>query len=167
VELTTRVEIDAPPDRVWTVVTDFDRYHEWNPFMRVAGRASENARLTVELFPPGARPVRFRPRVTRVVTHRELRWLGHLWTGGLFDGEHRFDLEPLDGGARTLLTHAESISGVLAPAFWLVVGNATERGFEAMNTALKHRVESGRGDCEPRIPNEGGSDEPRADALGT
>ncbi|WP_380681417.1 SRPBCC family protein [Salinigranum sp. GCM10025319] len=147
-ELTTRVEIDAPPERVWDVLVDFDRYHEWNPFMRVAGRANENAHLHVELFPPGGRATRFRPTVTHVDPGRELRWLGHLWTAGLFDGEHRFVLEPLDGGSRTSLTHAESVSGFLAPVVWRFVGDATERGFEAMNAALKARVESTNFDSE-------------------
>ncbi|MCF8589718.1 SRPBCC domain-containing protein [Gordonia liuliyuniae] len=26
------IEIDAPADVVWSVLTDFDAYHEWNPF---------------------------------------------------------------------------------------------------------------------------------------
>jgi hypothetical protein len=141
-ELTTRVEIDAPPERVWAVLTDFERYHEWNPFMNVVGRANDGARLHVELFPPGGRTSRFRPTVTRVDAPRELRWLGHLATAGLFDGEHRFVLDPIDGGSRTSLTHAESVSGVLAPVVWRFVDTATGRGFEAMNAALKTRVES-------------------------
>lgn len=145
-ELTRHVEIDAPPEQVWAVLTDFDHYHEWNPFMRVGGRANEDTRLHVELFPPGARATRFRPTVTRVEPNRELRWLGHRWTTGLFDGEHRFVLDPLDGGTRTALTHAESMSGVLTPVVWRFVGNATGRGFEAMNAALKRRVESMAGD---------------------
>ncbi|WP_152042997.1 SRPBCC domain-containing protein [Salinigranum salinum] len=152
-ELTTHVEIDASPDRVWDVLTDFDRYHEWNPFLAVAGRATEGARLHVALSPPGAPTTRFRPTVTRVDPSRELRWLGHLWTTGLFDGEHRFVLTPLDGDTRTSVTHAESMSGVLLPIVWRFVGDATERGFEAMNLALKRRVEStdngARGDTRP------------------
>jgi hypothetical protein len=88
--------------------------------------------------------------VTRAEPSRELRWLGHLWTTGLFDGEHRFVLDPLDGGARTSLTHAESMSGVLTPLVWRLVGDATGRGFEAMNAALKGRVESMAGDADER-----------------
>jgi hypothetical protein len=78
--------------------------------------------------------------VTRADHAERLQWLGHLWTTGLFDGEHRFVLEPLDDG-RTRLTHAERFSGVLAPLVWRLGGRATERGFEAMNLALKQRVE--------------------------
>jgi hypothetical protein len=140
-ELSTRVDVDAPPEQVWAVLTDFDRYHEWNPFVRIVGRPTRNARLHVELTPPGGRTVRLRPTVTRAEQGRELRWLGHLWRPGVFDGEHRFVLEPLDGGSRTAVTHAEVFTGTLVPLLWRVVGAGTERGFEAMNAALKRRVE--------------------------
>jgi hypothetical protein len=79
--------------------------------------------------------------VTRVEKGHELRWLGHLFRPGVFDGEHRFVLEPLDGGARTSVTHAEVFTGALSPLVWRFIGTSTERGFEAMNAALKRRVE--------------------------
>jgi hypothetical protein len=144
-ELSTHIEVDAPPEQVWAVLTDFDHYHEWNPFVRVAGRPTENARLYVELTPPGGRTTGFRPTVTRVEKGRELRWLGHLVTPGLFDGEHRFVLEPLDGGTRTSMTHAEAFSGVLSPLVWRLIRTETQAGFAAMNAALKHRVEGNGG----------------------
>lgn len=142
-DLTTHVDIDAPPEHVWRVLTAFDQYEEWNPLMRVVGRANEGARLLVSLRSPGIPATQFRPEVTRVDPERELRWLGHLGVAGLYDGEHRFVLEPLSGGRRTRLTHAERFDGVLAGVVTRLVGRATERGFVAMNEALKRRVEAG------------------------
>lgn len=140
-DLVTRIDIDAPPRRVWDVLTDFDHYHEWNPFAQIAGRPTEGARLHVELTPPNGRTTRFRPTVTRVEKGRELRWHGHLLVPGLFDGDHRFVLESVDGGERTTLTHAEEFTGVLSPLVWRFIGTETERGFEEMNAALKCRAE--------------------------
>lgn len=140
-ELTTSIEIDAPPERVWDVLVDFDHYDEWNPFMRIAGRANLGATLVVHLVPPGGRESVFEPDVTRCEKHRELRWCGHLVLPGLFDGEHRFRLVPLDGGDRTRFVHAETFSGVLAGSVLWYIGDETKAGFEAMNEALKIRVE--------------------------
>ena len=140
-ELATNVEIDAPPERVWEVLVDFDHYAEWNPFMRVAGRPNEGATLTVHVLPPGGRETVFEPDVTNCEKHRELRWLGHLVVPGLFDGEHRFRLEPLDGGDRTRFVHAESFSGVLATPYLWLRGDQLRSGFESMNEALKTRAE--------------------------
>ena len=33
-QLEATTEIDAPPPEVWAVLTDFDRYPDWNPFIR-------------------------------------------------------------------------------------------------------------------------------------
>jgi uncharacterized protein YndB with AHSA1/START domain len=41
-ELRTEIEIAASPQRVWKILTEFERYEEWNPFIRkAAGRAKE------------------------------------------------------------------------------------------------------------------------------
>lgn len=163
-ELSTTIDIDAPPEAVWAVLTDFDHYPEWNPFMRVVGRANEGARLVVDLTPPGGRGFQFRPTVTRVDHGREFRWLGHLFVPGLYDGEHRFTLAAHDGGTR--LTHAESFGGVLAGLVNRFVGEDTERGFEAMNAALKERVESrGAQDSEESGPSGTAEDDSAGDEV--
>lgn len=141
-ELVTTIAIDAPPERVWEVLTDFGRYPTWNPFMRVAGRATEGARLAVELHPPEGRGASFRPTVTSADYGREFRWVGHLGVPGLFDGEHRFVLEPDADGEGTTLTHAETFRGVLSGLLYGMVGADTEAGFRQMNEALKARAET-------------------------
>jgi hypothetical protein len=82
----------------------------------------------------------FRPTVRAARPGRELRWLGHLLVAGLFDGEHSFQIEPL-GAGRSRFTQAERFSGLLVRPFGGGLAK-TERGFEAMNRALKARVES-------------------------
>jgi hypothetical protein len=136
----TNVEVNAPPARVWTLLTDFARMPAWNPFIRsVSGNLAPGARLSVHIVPPGKSGMWFKPTVLSVRPERELRWLGHLLIAGLFDGEHYFLLEPV-GEARTTLTQGEKFSGLLVG---LLSGalRATEAGFRAMNTALKHEAE--------------------------
>jgi hypothetical protein len=158
-ELSTSVEIDAPTETVWTVLTAFDTYPEWNPFMEIIGRASEGARLTVELRPPGKRATAFRPTVTRVDEGREFRWLGHLFVAGLYDGEHRFELEALEGG-RTRFTQAETFGGLLVGPINRWLGESTRKGFEEMNEALKARAESLASDAAGvEAPSDAGRDD--------
>ncbi|HKO85819.1 MAG TPA: SRPBCC family protein, partial [Actinomycetota bacterium] len=61
-QLESEVEVQASPERVWEVLTNFAAYPDWNPFI---------------------------VRVLEAEPARRLRWLGHLLVPGLFDGEHR------------------------------------------------------------------------------
>jgi hypothetical protein len=134
------IEIDASPEAVWRELADTRSYAEWNPFVRrLDGELQEGARLEVEITPPGGRAMTFKPKVLAAEPGRELRWLGHLLLPGLFDGEHRFEIEPLEGG-RSRLTQSERFSGLLVRPLGGGLGK-TERGFEAMNLALKARAE--------------------------
>ena len=138
-ELRREIEIDASPERVWAVVTDFAAYPEWNPFIRsISGELHEGAKLEVRIEPPGARATTFRPTVRAVEPSRELRWLGRMLPG-LFDGEHSLRIEPLDGG-RSRFVQSERFSGLLVGLFKGTL-TKTEVGFEQMNAALKARVE--------------------------
>ena len=135
------IEIDASPETVWRELADTHSYAEWNPFIRsLEGEFEEGARLRVRIEPPDGRPMTFRPTVRAARPGRELRWLGHLLVRGLFDGEHSFEIEPL-GAGRSRFTQAERFSGLLVRPLGGGLAK-TERGFEAMNRALKARVES-------------------------
>jgi hypothetical protein len=139
----TSIEIDAPPSRVWEVLTDQRSVATWNPFIRsMAGPLKEGGRLLVEISPPKQRAMTFRPKVLRVVPERELRWLGTLLIPGLFNGEHYFLLAPV-GDEATRFTQGEKFSGILVTPFEKRgMLKATQQGFEAMNAALKARSEA-------------------------
>jgi len=140
-ELHTETVIQASPQRVWDVLADFEAYSEWNPFIpRISGAAETGSRLDVQLQPPGGRGMRMRPTVIAAKRPQELRWLGHLGVPGLFDGEHRFRIEPL-GTDRVRFVQEERFSGLLAPLVLRFVERGTRQGFESMNQALKARAE--------------------------
>jgi hypothetical protein len=136
----TNIEINAPAVRIWALLTDFARMSSWNPFVKsISGNLAQGDRLSVHIAPPGKAGMRFKPTVLKVRPERELRWLGHLLTPGVFDGEHYLLLEPIREG-RTRLVQGEKFSGLLVG---LLSGtlSATEAGFKAMNTALKREAE--------------------------
>ena len=139
--VTAATWIDAPPAAVWAVLTDLRRYPEWNPlFPAAAGDLAVGQRITLRSAPGGGHPVTIHPRVTAVTPEAELRWAGRL--PGLISGEHRFTLKPGNGG--TLVLQSEAFRGFMVR----FSGRALERaeaGFQALNGALKARVETSRG----------------------
>jgi hypothetical protein len=141
-EIHTEIEINASAERVWRELTDFAAYHEWNPFVRrVEGEVRVGARLHVFIRPPGGREMSFRPTVLVAEPNRELRWLGHLWLPGIFDGEHSFVIETLED-RRVRFVHRERFNGLLVSLLSKMLDRDTRRGFEEMNRALKLRAES-------------------------
>ena len=140
-EITTEIEIHAPADRVWNILTDFSQFQQWNPFIRQAeGEVREGARLRVRIEPPGSRGMTFKPLVTRVLPQRELRWLGRLLMPGLFDGEHIFEIETVKKDEVRFMQR-ERFSGILVPLLWRSLDKNTRQGFNEMNAAIKKKAE--------------------------
>jgi hypothetical protein len=139
-QIITEIEIAAPAELVWRVLTDFAAFPEWNPFMvQAEGELAVGQVIRVTMRPPGHGASTFRPRLLAVEQARLLRWRGHLVVPGLFDGEHVHELTPL-GGERTRYVQREEFGGVLVPLTGGMLRD-TERGFAAMNDALKERAE--------------------------
>jgi len=145
IEITTSIDIAAPPERVWSVLTEHEAYSRWNPFIqKMSGEFQAAARLDIQIAPPGRRVMRFRPTVLRVEPNKELRWSGSLGIRWVFDGEHAFLLESI-GGGNTRFRQEERFVGILASL--IMRGGmleATRQGFVAMNEALKQRAEAAR-----------------------
>ena len=139
----TEIEINASPERVWQVLTDFSALSQWNPFLRSAeGKLQVGERLKLYIKGSKGMGMKFKPTVLKADPNVELRWIGRLLIPGIFDGEHYFTMEPV-GDGRTLFVQSENFSGLLVPLFAIMgVIKNTRFGFEEMNAALKLRAES-------------------------
>jgi hypothetical protein len=141
-DLHSEIEIDAPAERVWHLLTDFASYPQWNLFIHsIRGQPIRGEGLEVRIEPPGGRGMTFKPKVLNAEDNRELRWLGHLLVPGLFDGEHSFTIESLAKN-RVRFVQREAFKGLLVPLFARSLETNTQRGFEEMNRALKERAEA-------------------------
>lgn len=144
-ELHTEIDIEAPPETVWGILTDLAHFTDWNPFIVSSeGKVEAGERLKNRLQPPGGKAMTFRPTVTAVEPNEVFEWLGRLGLPGIFDGRHRFELEPTAAGG-TRLVHSEQLNGVLVRFLRKSLDNQTLAGFVAMNTALKDRAEASGG----------------------
>lgn len=138
--ISTTTEIDAPPERVWSVLVDLPAYGEWNPFIvEASGTVAVGEQLSLRMALPGRRPMQITPRLLVVAPEQELRWKGRLLLPGLFDGEHAFVLTPLADG-RTRLHHWERFGGVLLPLARGMIYERTVQAFHELNAALAKRA---------------------------
>lgn len=136
----TVIEINSTPQRVWKILTDFENYSEWNPFIKsIAGEKSVGKKLATQITPPNRKLMKFNPVVLTFEPNKELRWLGSGAIKGIFDGEHYFKIVNQENGA-VKFEHGEIFSGLLV-AIMPKLLNDTKIGFEQMNEALKKECE--------------------------
>jgi len=133
----TSIRINAGTEEVWKILTDFEKYPQWNPFIKsLTGEVKEGKQITVKL-----KGMTFKPIVKTFINYREFKWLGHLWCKGIFDGEHRFYLKENRDGT-CILEQSETFSGLLVHLFSKKIEQNTKQGFEAMNKAIKLQTET-------------------------
>ena len=142
-ELRSEVEIDAPLAHVFGVLTDFARYHEWNPFITpVAGKLVVGEKLVVEVSLPEGDFRTLKPTIVAVADFRELRFRRHYLLPSLLAGEFFFRLSARSEGV-TRVAAGQDFSGLLL-RFSTHTLSLAARGFVYMNQALKRRAEATR-----------------------
>lgn len=141
----TTIEIEAPAGRVWDVLTDFDAYGDWNPFvLSISGELRKGSKVKVALS-AGTRnrpfAAKIDARIVQVEDGRVFAWKGHAPIRGLFAGRHAFEVEP-DGDDRCRFVHYEDFEGLLVGPALRLLGSRVRGSFVAMNEALKRRCET-------------------------
>ena len=136
-EFNTTIDIAAPPSRVWQVMSDIDRWHEWTPSIATINR------LGSEPFGVGTKAVVRQPKfpaalwkVSAIEPGRSFTWVSTA-PGMRVVGRH--SVEPTATGSRAILNL--TYGGFLGGLFAALTRGITERyiGFEARG--LKARSE--------------------------
>lgn len=137
----TDIDIDAPPERVWEVLTDLAAYPRWNPFIvRAEGTPAPGSRLTLRIKSSAGWSATNKAKVLDAVPGVVLRWSARLIPiPGLAAGRHEFALSATETGTR--LRHSEQFSGILVPLIGKLLVK-TERDFRLLNEALKKESEN-------------------------
>ena len=138
-ELETEVVFDASSEKVWEVLTDNEKYSEWNPFIISSkGKMELGARITNVMVNQGSENT-FTPIITIYKENEILEWFGSGLVG-TFKGTHYFKLtETADG--KTKMLHGEKFSGLLSGLIMQMIAHDTHANFGLMNEAFKKRVE--------------------------
>jgi hypothetical protein len=137
-KITTEISIKAPLEKVWSILTDFDNYPNWNPFIKfVKGTVEKGNQIIIRIEPPKGTGMTFTPTIITKIENKELSWLGKLLFTGLFDGEHKFEL--IDNGNGTItFIQREQFKGIFVCLFST---EKTKNGFNEMNEKLKELAE--------------------------
>ena len=119
-EIRTEIEIAAPPTKVWSILTDFDNWKNWNPIVnQVSGVASLGSELSVTMRgDDGKDGPKYMPIVTNFEEPKFFRWRGKMMAEFLFTNDKVFELEETGSGTR--LIHKELFSGMLVPAIGML-----------------------------------------------
>lgn len=136
------VVINAPPERVWEILTDAAGYAEWNPeIVGLEGRMALDERIVARVRLGDGAVRRVPMRVTRFETPTRMEWVGGLPLG-LFVGRRTFTVTPRAGRSEFRL-HLE-MTGLLSPLISRSVGDRQPE-VDSFSAALKKRAEERRG----------------------
>ena len=137
----TETTINAPIHMVWQILTEFESYNEWNPFLKnVSADFRSGGKVKFSAIVRG-RKLKFAAKFNRV---EELSYFA--WSGDdapisfAVNGNHYFELKKLDE-KRTLFIHGENFTGLIIPAISFLL-NQAQPAYESMNLALKERAEN-------------------------
>jgi len=120
IEVENKTSIGAPPGKVWGVLTDFERFAQWHPWLKMRGVAAPGASIASSLDTWGRG--RYLPMYGEVTEFREpaaLSWV--LGFRGVFIFEERFSIKQIATGAS--LRHSLTCRGLLV----LLLGRAMKK----------------------------------------
>ena len=135
-EIHTEIIINASPEKVWTALTNFKEYPNWNPFVNaISGDMIVGKKIKIVV-----QGMKIKPELLVFEKNKELRWVGHLLVNGIFDGEHFFVLVDNKNGTTTF-KHGEIFKGILIPMLKSFLENKMKKSYLKMNEKLKELVE--------------------------
>lgn len=147
-QIRCEIDIDAPADRVWKVITDLDAYPEWNRFTpRITLRTADlrvGAELDLDCQMTDKKLLRNEREVILALEPEARRFcMGTSRTRGrpgITSFRWQF-CEPI-GASRTHFVNYEEFHGWLAPPVYFLYRTKLARAFERYCADLKRRVES-------------------------
>lgn len=135
-QISTSVIINANSSTVWKVLTAFERYSKWNPFINsIQGKIEVGTKFHAEIG-----TMKFKPTTLVYDENKEFTWLGQLILPGIFDGKHSFIIQDNNDGTTTLI-QKESFKGILVRFMKKKLDNDIINKFKQMNDKLKEIAE--------------------------
>lgn len=136
------VEIEAPREVVWQVLTDFAGYSAWNRFTpSVACSGELGAPVEMQVCFPGAKPMRQVEILNVFEPPHRLAW-GVIMGAPVFLVANRYQQLEALGPRRTRYSTVDYVSGLLAPVVKLLYAEPMRAGFQLAADSLKTHCEA-------------------------
>ena len=135
-ECAVAVEIRAPVEKVWAILTDAGDMTRWNSTLTKVEGPIELGSI-VKMQVPEAPGRTFKPKVTRFEPNREMEW--REGNSVMFLGVRTYDLTPSEDGRATGFRMTEVFTGLMLP---MIGGRLPDFGpiFERYAADLKNEA---------------------------
>jgi hypothetical protein len=134
----TQIVIQAPMQRVWAELTNFEAYPSWNPLIgELHARLAAGEGIRMFITPLNAF---FKAEFVTVKENEEMTWIGVRYAGFLLTGRHYYRLEKVSE-EKTRLLHGEYFTGWFAYFIPKSTLKMMETMFVVHNEMLKKRIE--------------------------
>ncbi|MEM9930403.1 MAG: SRPBCC domain-containing protein [Bacteroidota bacterium] len=140
-EVFTQIEINAPREKVWAVLTDFEKMPEWSSsFQGIKGEFKEGGKATSYFKAPiGGGNMEFQHTIIDFEEGVSFGWSDPLMMG--MKDHHIYRLEDLPNG-NTLLIQTDGVEGGATHFMGHLVTHNMKAMYLKFNQELKDRVES-------------------------
>lgn len=135
------VEIQAPAEIVWEVITDFSRYPDWNPFCIACDttmKPGDPIRMKVQLMPI---PQNVEEVVDELVPGKRFAYHMKPAPLGALTSKRSHDVESL-GAERTRYRSYFHLAGWVMPLVRGLLGGRLQIGFAGMTAGIQKRAEA-------------------------
>jgi len=73
-EIYTKIEINAPASKVWSILNDFEKFPTWNPFMKkISGNLLEGSDLEAFIQPPNSSGMTIKPKILGIPCRKRIK----------------------------------------------------------------------------------------------
>lgn len=140
--VTTEIEIQAPPEKVWSILTDIEKWDEWSPTINASeGKAVVGSSVAITMMSKevGKDGPKYNPVIIQMEEPNYFHWRAHMMAGFIFTNDKIIELKKTDTG--TMVTHKETFKGLMAALMKGQMEKGVPPMLNMMNDALKKTAE--------------------------
>ena len=140
--ITTEIEISAPPEKVWSILSNINQWQEWSPIINhSAGEFTEGATLSMTMMgkSPEQDGPKYKPVITKIIPNQHFSWKAKMMAEFIFTNGKIIELAKSETG--TKLIHKETFKGLMASLMCGQMEKGVPPMLKKMNQAIKELAE--------------------------